>query len=191
MCTNCSLDLPSSTSSTNTPCTCENYRTMDTLLVPTIPMRQIAGQTYFSMGLSDNTSGTPAPSPTPVRRKRLILADFYLSDEEVLIQFQERLEGFRAQRAIYKQELRNRSSHSLHYRHYSDRLERLRNAIASLKHDIRIYQIRVYGYAPPTSTRSGRNVIPVARYQNEVFIPGSNNRHTKGRRIDVGKSTER
>lgn len=191
MCTNCSLDLLSSTHSTNPPCTCENYRTMNTLLVPTIPMRQIAGQTNFSMGLSDNTSGTPTFSPTPMRRKRLIPDDFYLSDEEVLIQFQKRLEGFRAQRARYKQELCNRSSHSLHYRHYSDRLRDLRNAIASLKHDIRIYQIRLYGYVPPTSTRCGRNVIPVARYQDEVFIPGSNNRHTKRRRIDVGKSIVR
>lgn len=162
----CSLDLTSSACATKPPC---------------------------KMDLSDNTSGTPStpiPSPTPVRRKRLIPADFYLSDEEVLIQLQKKLKDFRTQSARYKQELRNRSSHSLHYRCYSDRLRYLRNAIASLKHDIRIYQIRVYGYVTPTSSRSGRTVIPIARYQDEEFFSGSNNRHTKGRRVDVGKSID-
>jgi len=133
-----------------------------------------------------------ALSPIEMERKRNLPEDFYLTNEELLRQFQETLEGIRAQRDRYKQKRRNYSRHSCIYRHYSDRLTDLCNTIVGLEHNIRIYQIRTTGLIiASTSTRSGRIVRHVARFQDEEFLSGSNNKHTKGRRVDVGESTER
>jgi len=195
ICNNCSFDLLSSTP-INSSCNCEDDRRMNILIVQTLPTRQIDEQTNFSVGLSNNTSATPTLSSTSsstssstfVRRKRLISTDFYVSDEEVLRRLEETLKKVQAQLARYERKIHNGSSHS---RYYRSRLGDLYDAIADLKYEIRIYQIRVHDYVVQMSTRSGRNLKPVARYQDEVFFSGSNNRHTKGRKIDVGESIER
>ena len=109
-------------------------------------------------------------------RKRRI-SDYYLSDEEVLTRLLNELEG------VKEQLLRADTTISS---------DELKNKIMDLQHDIDTYYLpRVNRYVPPTSTRRGRIVRPVSLYQNEQFIMGSNNKHTKRRKIDVGKNISR
>lgn len=135
------------------------------------------------------TSSITTPSaPMKEKKKRRFSEDFYLSDEEVLERLEETLEGIQSQFARYEQKIRNGSSRS---RYYRCRLGDLQETITNLQHDIRIHQLHLYGYVASTSTRSGRIVRPVARCLDKEFLPGSNNRHTKGRKVDVEEQTER
>lgn len=136
---------------------------------------------------SSTSSITTPSAPMKEKKKRRLPEDFYLSDEEVLGRLEETLKGILSQFARYKQKIRDGSSRS---RYYRSRLGDLQVTITNLQHDIRIHQLHLYGYVASTSTRSGRIVRPVARCLDKEFLPGSNNRNTKGQKVDVGESTK-
>jgi hypothetical protein len=140
-------------------------------------------QTSFLIDLSENIIRDYSSS----NKKQCFSSKCYLTDEDVLERLELQLINVQSQFERCQKKIYNGSKHSKYYR---NKLKTLLNAIERQKYDIQIYQCKVYGTVLPTTkkTNSGRNVKPIVRFEHEEFIPGANNKYTKGREIDIGKS---
>lgn len=140
-------------------------------------------QTSFLIDLSDNITIDHSASNS----KRCISSKYYLTDEDVLERLELQLIDIQAQFERCQKKIHNGSKHSKYYR---NKLKTLLDAIERQEYDIQIYQSKVYDIVLPTTKRTncGRSVKPIMRFEHEEFIPGANNKYTKGREIDIGKS---